>query len=202
MKPASFARYGLWAVAIGFAVVAVGLSAGWFRSSDLPPGVGVVTVGGPFSLVDATGKPVTEADFAGKPRAMFFGFTNCPDICPTTLLEAGQWLDKLGPDADKLKIVFVSVDPERDTPEAIGSYLSSFDPRIVGLTGTPDEVAQIVKSYRVYARKVELEGGDYTMDHSAAVLLFDGKGDFVGTVDYQAPEDEAVAKLKRLAAAG
>lgn len=202
MKPASFARYGLWAIALGLAVVAVGLSAGWFRSADLPPGVDIVRIGGPFSLVDTDGKPVGEADFAGTPRAMFFGFTNCPDVCPTTLLEAGEWLKELGPDGDKLKIVFVTVDPARDTPEAMKLYLSSFDPRIVGLTGTQSQIDDIVKAYRVYARKVETEGGDYTMDHSAAVLMFDGRGEFVGTVDYHAPKDEVVTKLKRLVAAG
>lgn len=202
MKTVNLVRAGLWAVAIGAAVTAIGLSAGWFRSSDLPPGVEMVRIGGSFSLVDVDGKPVTDADFAGTPRAMFFGFTNCPDVCPTTLLEAGGWLKELGPDADKLKIVLVTVDPARDTPEALKLYLSSFDPRIVGLTGTQQQIDDVIKRYRVYARKVETEGGDYTMDHSAAVLLFDGKGDFVGTVDYQAPKDEVVAKLKRLATAG
>jgi protein SCO1/2 len=201
MSALKLVRYGAWAVVAGVAVAAIALSLGWFHRSDAPT-TNVVTVGGPFALVDTEGKPVTEAAFAGTPRAMFFGFTNCPDVCPTTLYEATGWLKSLGPDADKLKVIFVTVDPERDTPEAMKSYLSSFDPRIVGLTGTPEEVAKVIKAFRVYARKVETEGGDYTMDHSAAVLLFDGNGRFVGTVDYQEPADRAVAKLKGLVGAG
>lgn len=200
-RPSTTLRYGLWAVALGAVVTFTAVALGLF-GGDRPAGVATVNVGGPFTLVGTDGQRVTEADFAGKARAMFFGFTNCPDVCPTTLAEAGSWLEALGPDADKLAVVFVTVDPERDTPAAMKDYLSSFDPRIIGLSGTPDEVAAVVKSNRVYARKVELEGGGYTMDHSAAVLLFDKDGRFTGTVDYQAPADQAVAKLKRLVGAG
>lgn len=200
-RPSTNLRYGLWAVAIGAVVAVTAVALGLF-GGDRPAGVSTVNIGGPFALVGTDGQRVTEADFSGKARAMFFGFTHCPDVCPTTLAEAGSWLEALGPDADKLAIMFVTVDPERDTPEAMKTYLSSFDPRIVGLSGTPEEIAAVVKSHRVYARKVALEGGDYTMDHSAAVLLFDKDGRFVGTVDYQAPADQAVAKLKRLVGAG
>ena len=152
--------------------------------------------------MDTDGDRVTEAAFAGKPTAMFFGFTFCPDVCPTTLYEAGGWLDALGDKADDVTIVFVSVDPERDTPDQLKSYLSSFDPRIVGLTGSREQVDDVVSKYRVYAKKVPLDDGDYTMDHSAAVMLFDGDGDFAGTIDYRESKESAVAKLERLVAGG
>jgi protein SCO1/2 len=129
---------------------------------------------------------------------MFFGYTFCPDVCPTTLFEMTGWLEKLGPDADNLGVYFVSVDPERDTQETLAEYLSAFDPRITGLTGTPEEVAEIVKGYRVYARKVPLDSGGYVMDHTATIYLIDSDGVFTGTIDYQEDSDTALKKLRRL----
>jgi protein SCO1/2 len=157
-------------------------------------------IGGPFALIDTNGKPVTDADLKGKPSALFFGYTYCPDVCPTTLVEAGGWLKALGPDADKLRIAFVSVDPERDTPEQMKLYLSSFDDRILGLTGTRAAVDQAIKAYRVYARKTPHDD-TYLMDHTASVYLMDKDGKFVGIVNYGEPADRAVAKLKRLVGA-
>jgi protein SCO1/2 len=198
MRTLFWARVAAWLLAVIASVVVVVLATGVFERETGGTGTtsSVGSVGGPFTLIGTDGQTVTDADFAGRPRAMFFGFTHCPDVCPTTLAEAEGWLKALGPAGDDLSIVFVSVDPERDTPELMKSYLSAFDPRIVGLTGTPEQIAAVTKAYRVYARKVELEGGDYTMDHSAAVLLFDRNGAFAGTVDYRDPQDKAVDKLK------
>lgn len=159
-------------------------------------------IGGPFALVDTRGTPVTDADLRGKPAAVFFGFTYCPEICPTTLGELTAALDVLGPEADRLNVVFVSVDPERDTPEELGLYLSHFDRRIRGLTGSPDAVEAMTRAYRVYHRKVPLEGGDYTVDHSSMIYLFDPQGAFVEHVSYGEPVEVLVDRLRALVRAG
>jgi len=155
-------------------------------------------IGGPFSLVDQHGRRVTERDYLGRPTLMFFGFTNCPDICPTTLLDLTERLKELGPDADRLNVAFVTVDPQRDTPEQLGLYLSSFDHRITGLSGSPRDIAAIMTEYRVYARKVPLKDGDYTMDHTAAVYMMNPKGQFVGLLNYQEPEATTREKIRKL----
>lgn len=159
---------------------------------------GQAQIGGPFTLVDQTGRTVTDKDLKGKPTAMFFGFTYCPEICPTTLGALTAWMKALGPDADKLNVVYVTIDPERDTPKQMGLYLTSFDPRIRGLSGTPAQVAKIAKAYKVYYQKVPLAGGGYTMDHSSAIYLMDAHGDFSGVITYQEPSDQALAKLRKL----
>ncbi|MFG1292037.1 SCO family protein [Xanthobacter versatilis] len=158
---------------------------------------GTAAVGGPFKLVDQTGAPVTEAALKGKPSLIFFGFTHCPDVCPTALFEMSEILTALGPDAGKAQVFFVTVDPERDTPEALKSYLSSFAPQIRGLTGTPEAVEAIKKEYRVYSKKVPLTGGDYTMDHTAVVYLMDKSGTFVAPFNSKRPPADAAAELKR-----
>ena len=155
-------------------------------------------VGGPFTLVNQDGKTVTERDFAGAPHLVFFGFTHCPDVCPTTLQQVSDVLKALGPKADKLKVAFVTVDPERDTPEALKTYLSSFDPRIVGLTGTPEQVSAAVKAYRGYARKVP--GGsadDYVMEHTALVYVMDARNDFLGALNLARPPQETASELAK-----
>ena len=154
-------------------------------------------VGGPFRLVDQDGRQRTDADFRGKPFLVFFGFTHCPDICPTTLFEMSEVLRRLGPDAANTAVLFISVDPERDTPEKLKEYLSSFHPRIVGLTGSPQEIAEVEKTYRVYAKKIPLDGGGYTMDHSAIVYLMDKDGRFVAPFNLKRTADEAAADLRR-----
>lgn len=168
--------------------------AGCSRPSD----PNAVHLGGPFRLEDTHGRPFTQADLKGTPYAMFFGFTYCPEVCPTTLTALSADLKALGPDADKLKVVFVSVDPERDTPSQMRQYLSMFDPRIVGLTGTPAQVAQIAKEYAVYYKKVPLPGGSYTMDHTAGVYLMRADGTFVTLMSYQTPPAEAAKELRAL----
>jgi protein SCO1/2 len=157
-------------------------------------------IGGPFTLVDDTGATVTEKNIAGKPYVMYFGYTFCPDVCPTTLLDLSRWIKMLGPDADRLNYVFVTVDPERDTVQSMHAYLSSFDKRIRGYTGTPAQIAQIAKKYRVYYKKVPTEDGGYTMDHSAVTYLMGPDGQLVTVIPYQEDDTSAIAKLKKLAA--
>lgn len=156
-------------------------------------------IGGPFTLVDTQGRTVTDRDLLGKPTVIYFGFTYCPEVCPTTLAALGAELKALGPDADRLNVVFVTIDPERDTPKQLAAYLSSFDRRIHGLTGTTAQVAAAAKQYLVYYQKVPLEGGGYTMDHSTTVYLMDRQGRMDDLIAYQEPSDDALAKLRRLA---
>jgi protein SCO1/2 len=157
----------------------------------------VSSVGGPFRLIDHNGRAVSEQDFKGEPFIVFFGFTNCPDICPTTLFEMSEVLKRLGPDANKTAALFISVDPERDTPEKLKDYVSSFHPRIFGLTGTPEEIAAVEREFRVYAKKVPLKDGDYTMDHTAVVYLMGKDGRFVAPFNLKKSADEAAADLRR-----
>ena len=157
--------------------------------------------GGPFSMVDTAGRRVTEADLAGRPTALYFGFTSCPEMCPTTLSLLTEVMARMGAAADRLNVVFVTVDPERDTPEALKLYLSSFDPRIRGFTGTAAEVAAMADAYHVAFRRVPVEGG-YTMEHSAGVFLFDRTGRLGGVIDYGEDEASVLGKLTLLAAPG
>ncbi len=154
-------------------------------------------VGGPFRLTDANSKPITDQDLKGRPFLVFFGFTHCPDVCPTTLFEVSEILRKLGPDADNMKVLFVSIDPERDTAPVLKNYLSSFDPHLVGVTGDVAAIAAMAKSYRVYVKKIPLEGGNYTMDHTAIVYLMDKNGRFVAPFNAKRPPDEAAADLRK-----
>lgn len=155
------------------------------------------SIGGPFQLTDQTGATVSEKSLQGKPTLMFFGFTHCPDICPTSLFEISEVLRAMGPDAGRINAYFVSVDPERDTPAVMKSYLQSFDPHLKGLSGSPEDVAKVIKAYRVYAKKVPLKDGDYTMDHTAAVYLLDREGRFVAPFNLKQTPQQAAADLKR-----
>jgi protein SCO1 len=154
-------------------------------------------IGGPFKLVDQNGQVVTDQDLKGHPFLVFFGFTHCPDVCPTTLFEVSEILRALGPDADRTRALFITVDPERDTPAAMKDYLSSFDPHMSGLTGDPAQIAAVAKAYRVYFKKVPLDDGSYTMDHTAIVYLMDKTGRFVSPFNLKRPTDVAVADLRR-----
>ncbi|MCK7474718.1 MAG: SCO family protein [Rhodopseudomonas palustris] len=168
-----------------------------FRSRRAAPCHAGGNVGGPFQLSDQNGQRVTEQSLKGKPTLIFFGFTRCPDVCPTALFEMTELLRAMGPDGDRISVYFVSVDPERDTAASLKEYLSSFDERIKGLSGDPAAVANIMTSYRVYARKVPLKDGDYTMDHTALVYLMDRDGRFVAPFDIKRKPDAAAADLKR-----
>jgi protein SCO1/2 len=154
-------------------------------------------IGGPFQLTDQAGQTVTDANLKGRPTVIFFGFTHCPDICPTALFEMSEVLRVMGKDADRVNAWFVSVDPERDTATAMKDYLSSFDPRLKGLTGSPEAVAKVISAYRVYAKKVPLKDGDYTMDHTALIYLMDRDGKFVAPFNLKRTPEEAAADLKR-----
>ncbi|UQR62932.1 SCO family protein [Bradyrhizobium sp. C-145] len=154
-------------------------------------------IGGPFQLTDQNGKAVTDKSLKGKPTLIFFGYTHCPDVCPTSLFEISEVLRAMGKDADKVNAIFISVDPERDTPAAMKDYLTSFDPHLEGLSGDPAEVAKVITSYRVYAKKVPTKDGDYTMDHTALVYLMDRDGRFVSAFNLKRTPEEAAAELKR-----
>jgi protein SCO1/2 len=154
-------------------------------------------IGGPFQLTDQNGKAVTDKSLKGKPTLIFFGYTHCPDVCPTSLFEISEVLRAMGKDADKVNAIFISVDPERDTPATMKNYLSSFDPHLEGLSGDPAEIAKVITSYRVYAKKVPTKDGDYTMDHTALIYLMDRDGRFVSPFNLKRTPEEAAADLKR-----
>ena len=158
---------------------------------------GTASVGGPFALTTQDGKTLTEKDLRGAPFLVFFGFTHCPDICPTKLFEISETLRAAGPKGEKLRALFVSVDPERDTAEVMKSYLGSFDPRIVGLTGDRAAIDATIKAYRAYSKKVPLKDGDYTMDHTALVYLMGKDGGFIGAFNIERPPAEAAAEWLR-----
>jgi len=158
----------------------------------------MVAIGGPFKLAATSGGTIDSATMKGKPFAVFFGFTYCPEVCPTTLYEISSSLGKLGEDAKDLKVFFVTVDPERDTLDFMTNYLTSFDPRIIGLRPSPEELAQIAKSYRVFYEKVPTSDGGYTMNHTALVYLMDREGRFFGTLDFEETPEMRLTKLKRL----
>jgi protein SCO1/2 len=157
----------------------------------------IASIGGPFKLVDQNGKAVTDQDLKGHPFLVFFGFTHCPDVCPTTLFEVSEVMRALGPDADRTHALFITVDPERDTPAVMKDYLSSFDPHLSGLTGDPAAIAAVAKAYRVYYKKVPVDDGGYTMDHTAIVYLMDKDGRFVSPFSLKRTPDAAAADLRR-----
>jgi protein SCO1 len=162
--------------------------------------VGASLVGGPFKLIDQSGQEFTDRSVAGKPFLVFFGFTHCPDVCPTKLFEISQVLNAMGDRANDLQVLFVTVDPERDTPAAMKNYVSAFSDRILGVSGEPAEVQAMVKDYNIHSAKVPLQDGDYTMDHTASMILQDADGNFVGTIASEESGEAGLAKLQRLVA--
>jgi len=163
-----------------------------------PSSSGVALVGGPFAMVDQDGRRVTEKDFLGKYMLVFFGYTYCPDVCPTELQVMTAALDQMGPEAARIQPVFVSIDPERDTPAVLKAYVGNFGPRLIGLTGTAEEVAAIAKSYRVYYAKAANSGSgtDYLMDHSSIIYLMGPDGRFVTHMAYTTDATKLAAELK------
>lgn len=188
---AAICGFAAAALVIGFIVT----------SGELVREQGNARIGGPFALVDDTGAAVTESTLAGRPSAIYFGYTFCPEVCPTTLLDMSRWIQKLGPDADKLNFVFVSIDPARDTPDLMHTYLSSFDKHIRGFTGTAAQVARIAQEYRVYYKRIPTDDGGYVMDHSAIIYLMAADGKLVSMIAYQEDDTSALAKLRNLAGA-
>ncbi len=188
-------------IVVWVAVIALVGTVGWiYFASQRGTVAGIVAsqIGGPFTLTDQNGNTVTEAALQGHPSAMYFGYTYCPDVCPTTLADLTQWMGDLGADADKMKVYFITVDPARDTRDVMASYMQAFDPHFIALTGPQPEIDKIVKEYHIYAHKVPGTNGNYTMDHTATVFLLNSKAELVSTIDYQEKTDKALAKLKRL----
>jgi len=171
---------------------------GYLYLTQSPGGPAAVAIGGPIQLTDQDGKPFDSKSLDGKPYAVFFGFTHCPDACPTTLSEIARAEDEIGAPAKDLTTLFVTVDPERDTPEVLKEYISNFGGNTVGLSGTPEDVAKVAKEYRVFYKKVPTSDGGYTMDHTAVLYLMGRKGEFVDVIAYSEDHDRYVAKIKKL----
>ena len=157
-------------------------------------------IGGPFRLVDQNGKTVTDADLKGKWSLVYFGYTHCPDACPTALNDIAIALDQLGPKREAVRSVFITVDPERDTPEVLKDYVTSFDAPILALSGSPEEIARAAKAYRVYYAKHPEPGGDYSMDHSSVIYVMDPEGRFTASFTHQSTPEEIAERLKKLLA--
>jgi protein SCO1/2 len=193
-------RLLMWVVVGVAALAAVALI--WRQSASQPSVAqsSIGSIGGPFTLVGTDGKPFSSARLNGKPAAIFFGFTHCADVCPTTLARLTKLRRQLGKGAGALSIVFISVDPERDTPAEMGTYMQLFDTPVIGLTGTLAQVEQVKKQYGIYSRKVEQPGGSYSVDHTAAVILTDRNGQFVATLSPEEGDKVALEKLKRITA--
>lgn len=203
-KPARSRRGLVWLIwAVGL-VVAGGL--GWLVSDLLVPGGGTLVagvrtlgtpqIGGPFALVDDTGKPRTDADFRGRLMLVYFGYTHCPDACPTALQDIADALEKLGPAADQIAPIFVTIDPERDTVQYLKGYAEQFDPKFTALTGSAEQVAAAAKAYRVYYRKAT-DKGDYLMDHSSIVYLMGRDGKFLTHFTPDTTPDQMADTLRK-----
>ena len=188
-------RIVLW-VAVAAAVMAFG-ALYWIQRPQPPSQPTQVSFGGPFTLVDSKGQPFASSKLAGRPYAIFFGFTHCPDVCPTTLARLVTLRKQLGAGEDSFRIVFVSVDPERDGPAEVGRYADLFGAPVIGLTGSEAQIAQVKKAYGIFSEKVGT-GESYTVDHTASVLLFDRNGEFQSTIAPDEADAAAIAKLKRL----
>ena len=204
-------RTVLWTLV---AVAAVGAGWIWYTAPNGPGGIGTTGNGpvtraiadaaegqygaGDYQLVNHDGETVDDSVFLGKPAMVFFGFTHCPDVCPTTLGDMQHWYAELGDDADRLASFFVTVDPERDTPEILGDYVGWASDRIVGLTGEPEEIEAMKSAWGVLGEKVDMENGDYSMNHTASVFLLDENGQFFGTIAYEENSETAIGKLRRL----
>lgn len=192
-------RLLLWLV-VG--LVALGMVVLIWRQSEPQQGQSTAlgTIGGPFTLTGTNGQPFSSSELNGRPAAIFFGFTHCPDVCPTTLARLAKLRRQLGQGDDAFSIVFVSVDPERDTPPEVGNYLKLFDTPVIGLTGSAPQIEQVKKQFGVYSRKVEQPGGGYSVDHTASVILLDKSGQFVATLSPEEGDQVALDKLKRISA--
>jgi protein SCO1/2 len=192
---------------LGYGVTALGaagltLFVGWWRVD----GPGATEPSGllprpladmDFRLMDHEGRLVGPESLIGRPSMVFFGFTFCPDVCPTTLSDISGWLDALGEDARQLNVIFITVDPERDTVEALAEYVGYFHPAIRGWTGSEDQIARAANGFRASYARIPTDGGDYTMNHTASVFLFDAVGRFVSMIDYHEPREFAVPKIRR-----
>lgn len=188
---------------VALALIAAGVAAWTMRPKPLPgPQIAstLADIGGPFRLTTHKGKPFGDADLRGRPYLLFFGFTHCPDVCPTTLSELTQRYETLGKDADRLTTLLVTVDPERDTEQILAQYMEAFDPRFIALRGSVADTAAITKAYKAFTQKVPTSADDYTMEHSTIVYMMDRSGAFVGSLDFHESEEVQLAKIRRLIA--
>jgi protein SCO1/2 len=204
MGSSALVRWGIVGVIVIAATGALGFYA-FVPSGAGPTSAGIQdsasapTIGGPFTLVDHNGKTITEREFRGKFMLIYFGFTYCPDVCPTSLTAIAQALDMLGDGAEKIAPLFVTVDPERDTPEQMKMYVGHFHPRLIGLTGSPEQISKMARTYRVYYAKVEEgdEGGDdYLMDHTAITYLMGPDGKFRAFFGHDATPEEMAKRIR------
>jgi protein SCO1/2 len=195
-------NFRLAAIALSAALVGglVALAVLQPQVSNVLPSTGKALVGGPFTLVDHTGKTVTEKDFRGRYMLILFGFTHCPDVCPTGLQVMAAALEKAGAKAEQVTPILITVDPERDTPEQLASYVPSFHPRLVGLTGSPEQVGAALKAYRVYAKKVEdpKSAAGFTFDHTSLLYLMDRNGEYIAHFTHASPVDRIAERLAKL----
>ena len=187
-------RLALPLLALAIGIVALGTAV---YLTVLPRGGSTVSIGGPFSLTAGDGRTVTDRDLRGAPYLVFFGFTHCPDVCPTKLFQLSETFRAMGDKGKTVRALFVTVDPERDTPEIMKSYVSSFDEHIVGLTGSREAIDKVVRDFRAYAKKVPTKDGDYTMEHTSLVYLMGKDGQFIGAFNLERPPEEAAKDLLR-----
>jgi protein SCO1 len=193
--PRKQASRQLFYIVVGFALGLAGLTGLVYTVMPGRADLGSAPIGDSFTMIGQDGRVVTNADLAGRPYLVFFGYTHCPDFCPTALLDISAVFKELGPDK-KIAALFVTVDPARDTPDVLKTYLENFDSRIIGLTGDPQKTEAIAKAFRVYAKKVSGEKpGDYTVDHTGVVYLMDRRGKFVSVFNLQRPPQQAAREL-------
>jgi protein SCO1 len=188
------------AVLAGLVILGTGafLALAWRDTPRGVAGTALSAIGGPFQLVDQNGKVVTDSDLKGKWSLVYFGYTHCPDACPTALNDISIALSELGPKRDAVRPVFITVDPERDTPETLKAYVTSFDAPILALTGTAEQVAKAAKGYRVYYAKHPEAGGDYSMDHSSVIYVMDPQGRFTASFTHESAPEQISERLKKL----
>lgn len=186
-------KFVLW----GLVLIAGVAATIWSLLPQTPTGLGQAR----FDLIDHNGDRITDAAFHGQPSGLFFGFTHCPDVCPTTLSEIAVWLDELGDEGEALKFFFVTVDPERDDPETLKGYVTLFsEDQIIGITGDPEGIRALEKSWGIFSERVPTSDGSYTMNHTASLLLVNSDGEFEGTIAYRENLQTAVGKLRNLIA--
>lgn len=178
------------------ALCAFGVGVAIFAISPGKSGLPGATIGGPFSLTAQDGRVISDKDLKGHPFLVLFGYTHCPDVCPTELFQLSEMLKVLGEDK-QVKVLFVTVDPERDTPQVLKDYLSNFDPRFIGLSGSAEATAAIERAYRVYSRKVPGQNGEYSMDHTAIIYLMDKDGHFINAFNVEQPPQKAAQDLSK-----
>lgn len=196
MTPLQVTRYVAWLIIFTLGCSLAGVyTAKYFQRTPLPDRP---VLGAPFQLTDQNGRVFSSAQLEGRPYTLFFGFTYCPDICPTTLMEVTELMKKLGAESDKFRPVFITVDPERDTAPALRDYMSSFDSRIIALTGSTQAIDRVVRSYKAYAAKSMNADGSYTMDHTANIYIFDRQGQLAGTLDRHENQEVWLAKIRRV----